>query len=690
MPVPVADGIIGWWTWKGVEDLFDEIAFPGFPGYTGPSTAVIEDVVGGNNGHISNGSRIYLPFTGGPPFPNLWCGTLLPTAGVPWRCARDNIAAKLDYVFTGADGQSENDPQTGHNSVRGATIPKGAFNGSNFTFATWVNPSGPYDAIRFDVDGFNPGPVPNQVMFGDMRVDVSTNVGWDVRLHIHVEPVADAAPPHAIHNRATGPVDVLMFQNGNPSLSFGSYDLSSPPGWFLIVITCDGETLKAYRGSDFSSIALTDSVEQTSIASSASSVFTFGHHDNTGAGDDGYPIPYNGAWDETLIWNRALTAQEIKKIPTACDLIARIHKKIPVSVQRTALPVPTRPVGEDKQGKSENGAAVGKEIAATTTGFQLLGDYPPSGHNFPPYPLVNRYGASVFSCQNNNQGSGIMEWPSNTWVTMEFPFTEFVFNFPFGGSVREVGCDFPDVEKQMAFEFPAWWGPLELPDNPPVSGDTHAVESFVHWKVKYSEMVPPVFTGPFDPDYTLESFLIDPVEWTTNTALYPHVKQGNEFVTTHGKVEFVPPNPDFYISTLWYQSGQILLPNKADWGFGWDFAKTFKRTSFQARLRETTTNTVVGLYKETGSDLNLFTTGVLRFEGRSNIFVPGALDPQTGEFTYQTQSNLVNVPQGKRFVCEVWQGSGSTLHLPVWGSFSMYGQTHFPGMNDSFSAVLPV
>lgn len=703
MPIPVSDGVVGWWPWEEAEKLFDEGAHTGFDHFIASSAMNVKDVVSGHDGFIDGGTKIYLPYTGVDPGTGAEidiysgiCGNL--DGGVPWRCAKDSVSMGINYnIFTGI-----NDPQTGGNAERGCTIPKTLFDPTSFTLVSWFKMRGPYDYLRQDVDAFHAGPARLQTLFGDQAVTSGSTHGFEVRAKYDINIVETA--PGVFHNVAPGTGTLFLNQVGFvDDLKLGDLGFG---GWFVIAITCDGTTLKVYRGTDFSTIALTDQRAQSQLTVGSTGSITFGKHDNSGSGDDGFPFPYNGSWDETLLWNRALSGEDIKKIPTACDLIARIHRKIPVKAQRVAAPNIVSSRGEARTKKRENTAEDLNNIVQIGGGAGAP-VWPPPGFRLPQYPYP-AHGCYVFNFSENatfkvNQNftttliPNMAEWvelPSHTWTQLKFPHTEAKTLLPDLFSYTSKGWELPDEEDYLKFEFPAW---LDGATDASGTGGIHDIDgtplapaTFPHWVIPSTDWIP---NPGFSPVLWTDTGSIDPTYWATNPSIFPHVYQDGEFVTTHGKlpIPFSSDPDNFYFSDVWDVYASIILPNKKYWGFGWDFGKQDLHTAFKFRVRETVTNTVVGLWADKGSWMDLFTTyGADPWGRSSSLTTPGFVDPVTGEFQWAAYSRQAHIAGGRRFVIEMYHNAGRTITKPVWASASMMGTTHFPGARDDLLPTVPV
>lgn len=236
-------------------------------------------------------------------------GDLVTYLSIVYRC----IAANTNVVPTNAaywrrmPSAGSIDPASGWGGFSGlvdTTTP------TEFSFNIWAKPTpNGYFISRS-------GALMLTYLCGDVQATPGSERGWAITANYTGTPLGFNPNSGFFQLRSKSGATIM------PNLSLGSFRYlgDGSTDWVMLTITYDSTTVKCYQSFTVAGFGFVTTLTDSLVTDfHINSQICFGARNNTGPDDGLFSSPFNGAFDEALMWNRALTADEVNAIPTACN-----------------------------------------------------------------------------------------------------------------------------------------------------------------------------------------------------------------------------------------------------------------------------------------------------------------------------------------------------------------------------------
>jgi len=286
MPDPAwFTGLIDWWSMESL-DYSGTGSLPDHAGGGHPGTTVISTpVIGVNDTTIV---------------------TLESTDAPPWFCSKGaGVKVRIwPAIITNHDLAGSNPFQ-----IKAAYGGSPWYSPSSWTLAIWAR------ADEFGAIAGGPPPL-DSYLISDLAIshyEVMTLIG---------DEVSDGASENGWRIQiGTDGKSVNFTSHSTADITIGTL---TDDQWHLYVVTSDGTTIKTYMDTTPGG-----TLAHSGFAVSSNSIL-WGTRNAEGPGDFGYAQPWNGSFADTLMWDRALSADDIVEffLGLDCAQVYRIKSKI--------------------------------------------------------------------------------------------------------------------------------------------------------------------------------------------------------------------------------------------------------------------------------------------------------------------------------------------------------------------------
>lgn len=229
---------------------------------------------------------------------------------VPAQIPAPSDVLETIFQFAGAIGTLTSpviDPAAGWGGFEGrapTTVP------DSFTFNIWAKPHPNGYFIE------RSGALMLTYLCGDVASVSGSERGWAITANYSGTLLGFNPESGFFQLRSKNGADIM------PNMSLGSFHYldSVTTGWVMLTVTYDGTTINCYQSRNVPGIGfVTTNTDQADQVFHHNAEIAFGARNNSGVGDGQFSSPFFGAYDEALMWNRALSFDEINQIPTACN-----------------------------------------------------------------------------------------------------------------------------------------------------------------------------------------------------------------------------------------------------------------------------------------------------------------------------------------------------------------------------------